>query len=213
MLECEIRRPYFVERQLRQWISECDKTHGACRRNITDPPRLPTRVLEIQAPLRVRLFSPSVDSPIHAPYVSLSHCWGGMVPLRLTKETLNTFQNTGILWDALPLTFKHALMITWQLDIRYVWIDSLCIIQDDGDDWKREAANMAGIYSGSYLTLAATSAANSSVGFFESEPISYEVCEEVQTFPHPDQDERDYRISFRMSRGIFTKQPLLKRAW
>jgi hypothetical protein len=48
--------------------------------------------------------------------------------------------------------------------MRYLWIDSLCICQDDSEDWERESANMAAVYSNSYLTIAATNAKNNAVG-------------------------------------------------
>ncbi|KAI7093293.1 hypothetical protein KC340_g10084 [Hortaea werneckii] len=59
---------------------------------------------------------------------------------------------------ALPKTFSDAIEITRKLGIDYIWIDSLCIIQDDEDDWRRETAIMEHIYEGSYLNIAASSA-------------------------------------------------------
>jgi hypothetical protein len=58
----------------------------------------------------------------------------------------------------LPRTFADAVEITRRLGIDYIWIDSLCIIQDDEDDWQREVALMEHVYGGSYLNIAASSA-------------------------------------------------------
>jgi hypothetical protein len=58
----------------------------------------------------------------------------------------------------LPKTFADAIEITRKLGVDYIWIDSLCIVQDDEDDWRREVALMEHVYGGSYLNLAATSA-------------------------------------------------------
>jgi Heterokaryon incompatibility protein (HET) len=60
-----------------------------------------------------------------------------------------------IKFEDLSLTFKDAVKICRDLNLRYLWIDSLCIIQDDGEDWSEQAMAMASIYGGSYLTLSA----------------------------------------------------------
>jgi hypothetical protein len=65
----------------------------------------------------------------------------------------------------LPKTFKHAVQVALSLSITYLWIDSLCIIQDDPSDWELESAKMASIYAHSYLNLAAIDSQNSHGGF------------------------------------------------
>lgn len=67
----------------------------------------------------------------------------------------------GIPWNELPNLFQHALDFTHKLDVEYLWIDSLCIIQDDETDWNLESTKMAGIYENAKLTLAASCAINS----------------------------------------------------
>jgi hypothetical protein len=59
-------------------------------------------------------------------------------------------------WDTLPKNFRKAVLVARNLGVQYLWIDSLCIIQDDTDDWTRESANMCSIYTHSYTTIAAT---------------------------------------------------------
>jgi len=66
--------------------------------------------------------------------------------------------------EDLPKTFQHAVKITRDIGIRFLWIDSLCIVQDDPADWEIEASKMASIYSGSYLTIAAISSRDSRGG-------------------------------------------------
>ncbi len=70
----------------------------------------------------------------------------------------------------LPLSFQDAVRITKGLGLRYLWIDSLCIIQDDAADWEEQAAQMADVYRSAYLTVAASAAADSSVGVFNRQP-------------------------------------------
>jgi hypothetical protein len=65
------------------------------------------------------------------------------------------------------LNFQHAIRVTRKLGLRYLWIDSLCIIQDDDADWKEEAANMGHVYASAYLTLAATNSRSTHEGFLQ----------------------------------------------
>lgn len=69
--------------------------------------------------------------------------------------------------DSLPQTFRDSIILCRQLGIRYLWIDCLCIIQDDDEDWQKECEKMAGIYENSYLTISALSAKDSSEGLFQ----------------------------------------------
>ncbi len=107
----------------------------------------------------VRVRDPSVS------YLTLSHCWGSFMPKRLLKSTLEPMKRS-IRFDELSKTFQDALAVTRQLGMRYIWIDSLCIIQDSDEDWRRESAQMGHIYASSHCNLAATSAADGSEGLF-----------------------------------------------
>lgn len=98
-------------------------------------------------------------------YVTLSHCWGLSKPLETTKASLRSMIE-GIDWELLPPTFKHAIKVTRRLIASYIWIDSLCIIQDDLEDWEKESANMHAIYANSFLTIAASHAKDSREGCF-----------------------------------------------
>jgi hypothetical protein len=64
------------------------------------------------------------------------------------------------------MSFQDAVIVTRTLGVRYLWIDSLCICQDDLRDWEREAAKMASVYSNSYLTISVTGAKDGTVGCF-----------------------------------------------
>jgi hypothetical protein len=99
-----------------------------------------------------------------AHFLTLSYCWGGSQPLTTTKATLNA-RKKAIAWAELPRTFKDAILITRGLGHRYLWIDSLSIIQDDEADWEREGGQMDSIYGASLLTITASSAASSLDGF------------------------------------------------
>ena len=129
-------------------------------------PLLPLRVLDIGD---FRLPQRRVCLHVRIPgerehYATLSHRWGGKLPLRTTRKTLNPhLKNVPI--QSLPATFCDAIEVTRLLGIRYLWIDALCIIQDNKQDWETQAAEMGAIYQHSLVTIAVHSARNSSEGF------------------------------------------------
>jgi hypothetical protein len=100
-----------------------------------------------------------------ADYVALSHCWGSGTPLVTTTVTLEDRQ-TVIQFNELSKTFKDAVNVTRRLGIRYLWIDSLCIIQDSKEDWAREASRMSDVYNNATVTISVDAAASPSDGLF-----------------------------------------------
>jgi hypothetical protein len=73
-----------------------------------------------------------------------------------------------IVWEDMPLLYQDTIRLAWQLGIEYVWIDSLCIIQNSPDDWAREAGRMQNVYGNSWLTVAATSNPDCCSGILDS---------------------------------------------
>ncbi|KAE8453294.1 hypothetical protein EG329_011361 [Mollisiaceae sp. DMI_Dod_QoI] len=72
----------------------------------------------------------------------------------------------------IPLqTFQDAIWVTQSLGFSYIWIDSLCIVQDDEDDWRQESALMSQVYGNAVVNIAATKAENGSVGLFAERDI------------------------------------------
>ena len=116
------------------WIAECTNHHGTCRSN-AEASTLPTRVLDVRNS-KVKLH---LSKGEQAQYICLSHCWGQSQPLRNTKATLSSLTQ-GIAWNSLSQTFQDAIVVTRTLGICYLWIDSLCIVQDDNEDWEKEAS-------------------------------------------------------------------------
>jgi Heterokaryon incompatibility protein (HET) len=153
-----------VLRKIEGWISECREQHGHRRYQIN---QVPSRILEIKENgSKVVLCE---LSSMEAAYSALSHCWGTLQPVTLTTDNLEDFR-MGVQTSSLPKTFQDAIWLADHLRIQYVWIDSLCIIQDDPDDWARESARMADIFGNSFLTIAACRAANTSEGFLADRP-------------------------------------------
>jgi Heterokaryon incompatibility protein (HET) len=109
---------------------------------------------------------------VRGEYVTLSHCWGKAKIIRLEKENMRDFER-GIPISSLPLTFQQAIDFARRLSraIRYIWIDSLCIVQDDAEDWLSESVQMYSVYRNSYCNVSATAAVNSSEGlYFDRDP-------------------------------------------
>ncbi|OCL01851.1 HET-domain-containing protein, partial [Glonium stellatum] len=144
--------------KIQQWKETCIKNHSSCAKNEYVP--LPTRVIDV-GNVKPNLWHTARS---YGAYTALSHCWGKASTFTTTTATL-TERTEGMDIATLPQTFHDAIVITRKLGLRYLWIDSICIIQDDHEDWKREAANMLDVYKNSYLTLSAMSAENSHEGF------------------------------------------------
>lgn len=104
-------------------------------------------------------------------YIALSHCWGtGNRPFTTTHATFPQ-RTDRIAFASLPRTFQHAVQATRELGARYLWIDSLCIVQDDVEDWAIESGLMGSIYARSYVTLAADSSGSSEGGLFNTASV------------------------------------------
>jgi Heterokaryon incompatibility protein (HET) len=137
--------------------------------------RIPFRVLDISGyssgeGSSIQLVTGS--SMVQGYYSTLSHRWGEQqIPLRTTKDSIEHHMSR-ISFSSLPRSFQDAVIVTSELGLRYLWIDALCIIQDDEDDWKTQASRMLDIYSNSLVTIAAHSAQNSSEGFLWRREIS-----------------------------------------
>ncbi|KAI0409694.1 heterokaryon incompatibility protein-domain-containing protein [Xylaria palmicola] len=142
------------------WLTSCTQTHLACRSQ-RQMSTLPTRVIDVSLPDPQLVYAGSVS---FAPYAALSHCWGAVQPLRTLTCNIES-HSKGISPLLMPRTFHDAIRVTRYLNIRYLWIDSLCIVQDDDDDWNREAAKMAVYYTGAEIVISASSSQGSSEGF------------------------------------------------
>jgi hypothetical protein len=158
----------------KKWLDCCIDDHPNCDRedsSILAPSWIPTRLLDVGEPsdMRTHLII-SKDNDKKAHYLALSHCWGGAEICKLLTSNIND-KLANIPWEELPKTFKDAISITRKLGFRYIWIDSLCILQDCREDWASEAALMGNVYKYSACTIAATGSSSSYDGcFFERHP-------------------------------------------
>lgn len=129
---------------------------------------LPSRLLKVEvdaggSPSRMCLVD-TEGMPKSVPYAALSYCWGGPQEIQLKTETKSEFE-AGLAIGSLPNTLKDAAIVTAHLDISYIWIDALCIIQNDPKDKGKELARMAGIYANATVTIVASRAKSVNEGF------------------------------------------------
>ena len=154
--------------RIKAWLEICRSSHPACSQSNSPPPPLPTRVIAVgkKGSRKCYLLSGKERSGY---YATLSHCWGDPHnrPLSTTDRTLPCRQR-GIEDEALPKTFRDAVQVCRELDIEYIWIDSLCIIQEQEtqEDWAKEAPRMGLVYGNSILNISAAAAVDSTEGCF-----------------------------------------------
>jgi len=144
---------------VKDWLLSC-RSHAFCRAQESRP--LPTRVID------VRTDNPKIvdNEGLSGLYVALSHCWGSVKDtFSTTAQNIEERKNSGIELTQQPANFRHAVVFTRRLGFDYLWIDSLCILQRDVQDWRHEAGRMAGYYNNAVLTLAIADAINCNVGF------------------------------------------------
>ncbi|KXJ94985.1 heterokaryon incompatibility protein-domain-containing protein [Microdochium bolleyi] len=146
------------------WLMGCSQNHSACASNI-DANFRPSRLLYLGNPMgQVRLHT-MAEYPEILEYMTLSHCWGPerSCSNKLLRSNIESFYEA-VPDDALPQTFQDAIRVARHLGSKYLWIDSLCIIQDSVQDWNTESAMMGEIYRNSQCNIAATQALDSYEG-------------------------------------------------
>lgn len=157
-----------------QWIRACDQTHDCCPYGDTF---LPTRVIEVgnSDSNHCRLICAARGQTSLGKYLALSHRWGSPDQHRkfcTLSSNIDSFRQ-GINIADLPHTFQDAINTTRSLGVDYLWIDSLCIVQDDPDDWIKESRLMERVYSSAYVTLAASCASGTEDGFLKPRPLRH----------------------------------------
>lgn len=198
-----------------KWIRDCNDQHPKCA--FPAPSRLPTRVVDVNAQNGADCLVLHEARGQTGRYTALSHCWGKHQIIKTTKSTLGQLKQA-IPWSSLSKTFQDAIIITRELGIRYIWIDSLCIVQDDKLDWEIESATMASVYESAHVTIAASLSADGSGGCFSMREIKAPV---VNASVSPPLNSPNIYVRESLSHEEFAfdqkstelRNPLLGRAW
>ncbi|KAE9983937.1 hypothetical protein EG327_005301 [Venturia inaequalis] len=198
------------------WIENCLQDHKKCSK---EDSLLPTRCLDVgtQPGDKVHIVTTS-NRP--GQYACLSYCWGKAELNKLTSETIATYTEE-IPQADLPKMYTDAIGVCQYLGIRYLWIDSLCILQDSKDDWLQESTQMAAYYGHCYICIAATNLASpdASLGFDDRpEAVSANGNDrfgaEYSLFAYPS-DRLDNLPHFSRAETATLDEhfPLMRRAW
>jgi len=174
----------------RDWLDECLKHHPLC---LTDyivsgagvsfgqsslGTLFPTRTIDVgpldgsQEPF-LSVHSQGDEVP---QWATLSHCWGGRTPKKTTRANFDEMKDA-IPMATLPAVFQDAIVITRNLNLRHLWVDSLCIIQDCPDDIGREILHMSIIYKQAVLNIAADASENCHDAILKLRPLEYSPIE------------------------------------
>lgn len=203
-------------RLMRGWLQRCRAEHSHCPQYDAEH-ELPTRVLDVgtvgDQPFLI------VSSGRWGTWVALSHCWGRLLEVKTTRSNLRAHcDGVGLALSELPPTFEDAVRITRKLGFRYLWIDALCIVQDDQDDWRREAVRMRDIYGNAAVTIAAEACTDNSIGILRSmkewrlprDELFHTTCHSTE------KDIRGqlyFRVDHRQYNGLKSRGNLSTRAW
>jgi hypothetical protein len=163
------------------WLDEYVSQHPHCR-----PSKylaLPTRLIDVGSQGANSIFSLVPSEGSAGNYVALSYCWGPPEkhPRKLLKSNLQIYEG-GVPSHFLPRAFQDAFQIARGIGFRYIWIDSLCIIQDLNLDKACELSKMKDVFQDSYLTIAVSDSPNTAHGIL---------------FPRPSADVPDVQVEWK----------------
>ena len=203
---------------IRAWLKGCDPRHARCQvqeaEHFLNPNKTPAFLLDVAIlgfnRNTIRLRRKPDTSLI---YAALSYCWGTTQPSALRNANISTYLADGIRLETLPQSIKDAVEVTRKLQLRYLWVDALCIVQDDEHAKLVEIGKMDSIYRRAYITISASCAKTCLEGFLQDR--------------EPAKDDFGVAIScpngetgvIRMDPGHYSRRhhefehPLEKRAW
>ncbi|KAM0809632.1 putative HET-domain-containing protein [Seiridium cardinale] len=151
---------------LKGCMDTCVRTHHLCRTGESTPPK---RLVDLALYHRGELKIIDISPRSNYRYATLSYCWGDGVSFKATKSNIHDL-TAGFSAIHLPKTISDAIEIAYRLGLTYIWIDSLCILQDSLEDWEDQSAKMGQIYKQSHITIASSSAESASESFLETRP-------------------------------------------
>lgn len=184
-------------------IARCGTNHARCEGEET---ALPTRVLDVGDLQDIRLCETGGRTGV---YIALSHSWGLQNKTFITTHDTIADMKAGFIVERAPATFRDAISITRCLDIRYLWIDSLCIIQHDNADWSREAARMGTVYANAYLTIAAANTKDDNDRFLQPRN---DASTSLRIISSTGQSAKIY-LQIKLEEPSLTEEPLDARGW
>ena len=193
--------------RMKHWVARCDINDAKGKVQET---ALPTRVLDVNDLQNIRLCETG-GRP--SAYTALSHCWGLPNKTFITTHDTIADMKAGFAIERAPATFRDAISITRAVGIRYLWIDSLCIIQHDNADWSREVARMGSVYANAYLTIAAANAKDDNDGFLQPRSDALTPLTIISSTGNSAQVYLQTQHDGIEVHAYYTKEPLDARGW
>jgi hypothetical protein len=140
--------PAAIEK-IKRWISNCDAYHQCAPQDAV----LPTRVLDLGTTPHSHVRLVTGKTPDR--YVAFSYCWGMLSEgtVRTLSSNLADHCQVGVPVGELPTALRDVISLVRSLGYRYLWIDALCIIQDDPGDWASEVSRMGSYYVDADLVI------------------------------------------------------------
>jgi hypothetical protein len=179
---------------------------------------VPTRLLRIDNSIKNEFILRLIDTCeipklFVARYTALSYCWGGEQSCKTTKALLAE-RKEKIDYGSLSQSIKDAIRVSSTLSIPYLWVDSLCIVQDDNDEKTREITKMPDIYRHAHVTISASRSARAEVGFLHDRCLT-DRPEQVFRLPFrcPDKDGTLGSVILLPVTEDEDEDPLDQRAW
>lgn len=199
---------------MKHWLQTCLQHHPKCRID-SGKAYTPTRLMEIcetdDGDLKLRLVRTRSETKETA-YVALSYCWGGDQALKCTQANVQALERD-VPFNDLPKTLRDAVEVCRRLQVAYMWVDALCIIQDDEDSKLTEVENMAQVYKNALFTICACSASSTTEGFLDYRSSPFQ---NPTTFRVPFRNESGAETSVDLvieGRKAFEPEPLGNRGW
>lgn len=189
-----IEAPVFIRNQLLN--GDSNRLHQCIYDvDVTSDSQWPARLLRIEP--RGIVSSVEFEETMRGEFAALSYCWGTASELEKNppfKALTSNLQQlrSGVPASMLPRTIREAVLVCTNLDIRFIWVDSLCILQDSESDWQRESTKMETICSLSKVTIIAASSTSCHSGFLG------ELLDSINLFTSK---EPDFQISARDAYG------------
>ncbi len=202
-----------VHEQAYGWYKECREHHETCKRLETQTGFAPSRLIDVgvdgDTSWRLCLYPEDIADP--PSYLTLSYRWAQEPAVALLGSTLDEFRR-GAPIESLPKTFRDAIVVARRFSIRYLWIDSLCIIQDSPDDWARESVRMHEVYANSACNIAASASDSPEGGLFRSR-VAHDALLGYVNLDLPSGSAQKFEIWDQFFMDRLTQGPLAGRGW
>ncbi|KAK1506762.1 hypothetical protein CTAM01_03094 [Colletotrichum tamarilloi] len=201
---------------MQKWLNDCVRNHTECKVLYSHSTWLPSRLIDVGDPgsywWKVITTEHHQTPASYGGYLTLSHRWGSSPFVQLTSDTLPAFQNNTAI-KSLPKTFRDTITLAHHFNIRHIWVNSLCILQDSPLDWKKESSRMHHVYSNSTCNIVAAHSEGPDGGLFTARDPSvlesFVVCSERTDVPSGEYTVWDHTSIL----NDYNRAPLYERGW